>query len=250
MGHILAVSFLEFRFVRWIVPAAVFAALLTVGAPEANNALTPSPRIKKPIAFRFPVPLSPDKKTVLRTGGMEITVSMEMSVLRAECEILVSRLLPQETAPKVREERTGLNEAGKRLRLYESIIREAAGRHDVDEALVKAVIMAESGYNPFAISEKGARGLMQLMPDTARDLGVKDIFNPAHNINGGVRYLKLLLMQFKGDVALALAAYHAGMARVFEHNGVPPIDSTKAYIEKVLLYYEHFNGGELGGENA
>jgi soluble lytic murein transglycosylase-like protein len=125
-------------------------------------------------------------------------------------------------------------------RLYHPIILQAANRYQVDPAIVKAIIMAESSYNPKAVSKRGAKGLMQLMPKTAEEMGVEDIFNPEHNINGGVRYYKKLLKQFKGDIKLALAAYNAGMRTVKEHNGVPPYKSTRYYIKKVFEYYQHY----------
>ena len=116
----------------------------------------------------------------------------------------------------------------------------AANRHKVDPAMVMAIIMAESSYNPKAISKKGAQGLMQLMPTTARSLGVKDSFNPEHNINAGVRYYKKLLNQFDGDVKLALAAYNAGSRKVREHRGIPPYGATKFYVKKVIKYYKYY----------
>jgi soluble lytic murein transglycosylase-like protein len=124
----------------------------------------------------------------------------------------------------------------KEERQLQPIIVAAANRHKVDSALVKAIILAESGYNPRAVSKVGARGLMQLMPRTAKSLGVKDSFNPEHNINAGVRYFKKLLNQF-GDVKLALAAYNAGGRNVRKYNGVPPYKATRYYIKKVLEYY-------------
>jgi len=125
-------------------------------------------------------------------------------------------------------------------RLFQPIVLKAANRHKVDPAMVMAIIMAESSYNPKAISKKGAKGLMQLMPTTAKSLGVKDIFNPEHNINAGVRYFKKLLNQFNGDVELALAAYNAGSRKVREHRGIPPFGATKYYIKKVIKYYRHY----------
>ena len=125
-------------------------------------------------------------------------------------------------------------------RLFQPIVLKAANRHKVDPAMVMAIIMAESSYNPKAISKKGAKGLMQLMPATARSLGVKDLFNPEHNINAGVRYFKKLLNQFDGDVELALAAYNAGSRKVREHRGIPPFRATKYYIKKVIKYYRHY----------
>lgn len=126
----------------------------------------------------------------------------------------------------------------KKERRFHSIILQEAIRHKVDPALVKAIIMAESGYNPNAISKKGAQGLMQLMPSTAEALGVEDAFNPEQNISGGVRYFKQLVNRFDGDVKLALAAYNAGSKIVRHYQGVPPFKSTHYYIEKVFEYYE------------
>jgi soluble lytic murein transglycosylase-like protein len=127
-----------------------------------------------------------------------------------------------------------------RERLFDSIIRQAASRYQVDPYLVKAIIMAESSYNPKAISKKGAKGLMQLMPKTAKALGVEDSFNPEHNINAGVKYFKQLLNQFNGDVKLALAAYNAGSKRVKKYKGIPPYKATQYYVKKVFEYHEHF----------
>jgi len=124
--------------------------------------------------------------------------------------------------------------------LFQPIVLKAANRHKVDPAMVMAIIMAESSYNPKAISKKGAKGLMQLMPTTARSLGVKDIFDPEHNINAGVRYFKKLLNQFDGDIELALAAYNAGSRKVREHRGIPPFKATKYYVKKVIKYYRYY----------
>jgi soluble lytic murein transglycosylase-like protein len=123
-------------------------------------------------------------------------------------------------------------------RLIHPIVIQAAYRYQIDPALVKAIIMAESGYNARAISNKGAKGLMQLMPATAQALGVEDVFNPKQNISGGVRYFKQLVNQFDGDVKLALAAYNAGSRNVRNYQGIPPFKSTRYYIKKVFKYYE------------
>ncbi|MGD8982969.1 MAG: lytic transglycosylase domain-containing protein [Desulfobacteraceae bacterium] len=123
-------------------------------------------------------------------------------------------------------------------KLFNPIIIEVAGRHEMDPALIKAIIMAESGHNPKAVSKRGAKGLMQLMPITAKSLGVKDVFNPEHNIKAGVFYFKKLLNQFNGDVKLALAAYNAGSRKVKKYKGIPPFKATRIYIRKVFKYYE------------
>jgi soluble lytic murein transglycosylase-like protein len=124
--------------------------------------------------------------------------------------------------------------------LFHSIIMEACDKYNVDPALIKAIIMAESSYNPMAVSKKGARGLMQLMPATASALGVEDPFDPAHNINGGIQHLKTLMKQFKGDLKLTLAAYHAGSKNVREYRGIPPFRTTQYYVKNVLKYYQKY----------
>ncbi|MEJ5330094.1 MAG: lytic transglycosylase domain-containing protein [Desulfobaccales bacterium] len=116
----------------------------------------------------------------------------------------------------------------------ERLLTQAARRHGVEERLVRAVLRRESGGNPRAVSPKGALGLMQLMPETARLLGVADPFDPAANLDGGVRYLKYCLRRFGGDPVLALAAYNAGPEAVEKHGGVPPYPETRQYVAAVL----------------
>ena len=123
---------------------------------------------------------------------------------------------------------------------FNRIITRAADRYKVDTALIKAIIMMESAYNPKAVSKQGAKGLMQLMPRTARALGVKNVFNPAHNINGGVKYLRQLLDTFDDNIKHALAAYNAGSSKVKRYGGIPPLKATRAYVRKVFAYYHHY----------
>ncbi len=123
---------------------------------------------------------------------------------------------------------------------YDPWIRSACQKHSLDPALVKAVILAESKFDPMAVSPRGAVGLMQIDPVTAKEMGIKDPFNPKHNIDGGVRYLKVLLDAFEGDQRLALAAYNAGPSRVFQHNGIPPFKDTKKYIKQVFRYFAYY----------
>ena len=130
---------------------------------------------------------------------------------------------------------------------YSTIIETAAARHKIDPALVKAVIMAESRYNHLAVSKKGAGGLMQLMPNTAKSLGVQDIFDPEDNITGGVRYLKKLLNRFDGDTKLALAAYNAGSRYVRHYGGIPPFLQTRTFIKNVLKYQQMYKTNALKG---
>lgn len=119
----------------------------------------------------------------------------------------------------------------------------SAVKHGVDPALVRAVVKAESDYDAQAVSVVGARGLMQLMPETARLMGVVDIHDPEQNIDGGTRYLTGLLDRFDWEVPLALAAYNAGEGAVRRHGGVPPYSETRDYVRKVLGYYRVYRGG-------
>jgi soluble lytic murein transglycosylase-like protein len=112
-----------------------------------------------------------------------------------------------------------------------------ARRHGIDSDLVLAVVGVESAFRPAAVSPKGAQGLMQLMPGTAAALGVRDAFDPAENLDGGIRHLGSLLTLYGGDVARALAAYNAGEGAVARHGGVPPYRETRAYVKKVLERY-------------
>ena len=120
------------------------------------------------------------------------------------------------------------------------LIKHYASVFRLEDSLVRAVIKVESDYNPNARSNKGAQGLMQLIPETAHDMNVTDPFNPEDNIRGGSRYLRLMLDQFDGKLELALAAYNAGPAAVRRHGGVPPFEETRNYVEKVKKYLRHY----------
>ncbi|OHB25105.1 MAG: lytic transglycosylase [Desulfuromonadaceae bacterium GWB2_53_15] len=123
---------------------------------------------------------------------------------------------------------------------YENIIRANAEKYGVSASLIKAVIHAESGYNPNAVSRKGASGLMQLMPGTARSLKVNNSFDPKDNVEGGVKYLRFLLDTFRGDVSLAVAAYNAGLNKVAKFGGIPPYTETRTYVNRVLSYMQSY----------
>lgn len=128
---------------------------------------------------------------------------------------------------------------------YEELIRAASVRHNVDADLIRAVIKAESDFRSNARSHKGAVGLMQLMPETARLHNVADVFDPSENVEGGVRHLKMLLERYQGDLQLSLAAYNAGSAAVEKHGGVPPFAETKEYVRRVLRFYDSYRGSGL-----
>ena len=130
--------------------------------------------------------------------------------------------------------------AGPLVHVYGDIIRANAQAYRLEEALLKAVIKAESNYNPLSRSNKGAQGLMQLIPETARLMKVSNPFDPADNIRGGSNYLRLMLDQFNGNLDLALAAYNAGPNAVQRHQGIPPYDETRTYVQRVRRYLDEY----------
>lgn len=120
---------------------------------------------------------------------------------------------------------------------YDRIIHEAAGRYDIDADLIAAVIITESQFDPYAVSKKGAKGLMQIMPGTAAALNLTNVYSPEENIHGGSRHLKWLLGLFDGNIRLTLAAYNAGEQSVLTYKGVPPYPETEAYVIKAMECY-------------
>jgi len=127
-----------------------------------------------------------------------------------------------------------------RLDRYAPQFKAAARRTGVDDAWLRAIAHAESGFDPAAVSPKGALGVMQLMPDTARELGVADPFEPRQSIDGGARHLRMLMRRYRGNLELVAAAYNAGVAAVTRHRGVPPYGETRAYVRRVLALHARY----------
>jgi transglycosylase-like protein with SLT domain len=126
------------------------------------------------------------------------------------------------------------------LTSYVDTIKQVSKRNNIDPALVRALIHAESAFNAKAVSSTGAQGLMQLMPGTAKELGVRNALNVKENINGGVKYLAQLLQQFNGDIKLATAAYNAGPNAVKKYKGIPPYSETEVYVERVGILHQRY----------
>lgn len=173
---------------------------------------------------------------------------------------LGSRLTPSFPEENVRHDRhknaslqNGSVGRGGRMseRELNQAIRWFAREHHLPQALIRAVIQAESGFDPLAVSPAGALGLMQLMPRTAAALNVRDPFNPVENIRGGAKHLRYLIDRFDGNLSLALAAYNAGEHRVKRnHYQIPAIQETQMYVEKVLFYYRTFKTGKRLSEGV
>ena len=151
---------------------------------------------------------------------------------------LVARKGARRNARSVRRVRPA--KASRNADRYSAHIREAASLYQIPEALVRAVIQVESGFNPRAVSHANARGLMQLIPATAERMLVNDSFDPRQNILGGTRYLRVLANLFNGNLQLTLAAYNAGENAVIKYRGIPPYEETQHYVTKVLEYYNVF----------
>lgn len=147
--------------------------------------------------------------------------------------------LPQTSFSKTIQEANAIQANNKNATKSQilNVINQIADKHGVDEKLVQALIKQESGFNPKAKSKSGAMGLMQLMPSTAKNLGVKDPYNVVQNVEGGVKYLKSMLNRYNGNVILALAAYNAGPGAVDKYDGVPPYKETQNYVRNILANY-------------
>jgi len=123
---------------------------------------------------------------------------------------------------------------------YDELIQTASGRYNIDAELIRAVIKAESDFNARARSQKGAMGLMQLMPETARLHSVADAYDPSENVEAGARHLRMLLDRYQGDLGLSLAAYNAGSGAVEKYRGIPPFSETREYVRRVLRFYDAY----------
>jgi soluble lytic murein transglycosylase-like protein len=174
-------------------------------------------------------PPSPAMMKAARNAAREVTNLVAAAPLRA-ASVKVSEPVSPDTADLVRGRQ--ITSAS-----VDSAIESAAARHGVDPNLVRAIIKVESNFNPHAVSRKGALGLMQLMPRTAQSMNVTNAFDPAQNVDAGVRHLKSLLDNYNGDLELSLAAYNAGSAAVQRNKGVPPYRETRDYVRKITGLY-------------
>ena len=207
-------------------PAAPSSAPIAGAGATSVAAAAPSPRVLRGAVY----------KVSRRDGVIEYTnVPPARGSSFAVLFTYIATCVACDVHSRIDFARTRLN-----LDAYRDIVAAASLEFGVDSALLRAVIHAESAFNPLAISNKGAQGLMQLMPGTAGDLGVTDAFDVAQNIRGGARYLSQLLRAFNGDTRLATAAYNAGPGAVQKYGGVPPYDETQVYVQRVATLRERY----------
>ena len=228
----------------WVSVTGIFVGILLCSSsvePLPNKSVSVYPEIHPPFISETVSVSEPIIMTAFKSFDLDDMDWEEISPIAPDkVSATVSAPEPKPQNSKATEKKIP-NVSGKKAEhLFRSIIFRIAHRHRVDPAMVQAIIMAESSFNPNAVSKRGAIGLMQLMPNTAKSLGIEDPLNPEHNITGGVLYFKKLLKEFHGDVKLALAAYNAGTRKVKQYQGVPPFKSTQVYIEKVLEYYQRY----------
>lgn len=227
----------------WVLPRMLGIDLAPTRPAPAPAASTPAPAATPQI----PLKLEADKPVPPKRGAVYRVVQKNGTVLYTNVASLAQGHNAKMLFTYIVEcyacnvhSKIDWNTVPLQLAAYGDDIRAAAKLSGVNAALLRAIIHAESGFNPRALSYKGAQGLMQLMPGTAFDLGVGDAFDPAQNISGGARYLAMLLHDFHGDVKLAAAAYNAGAGAVTKYGGVPPYAETQVYVKRVAVLYQRY----------
>ena len=190
--------------------------------------------------------LSSIENSINRIFGNENELSVENNAAAKEFKNILDEKMAQDT-PDNNIEKISFKNSRENI---ENLIEKYAQKNNLDPDFIKAVVKQESGFNPDAKSKCGAMGLMQLMPQTAKGLGVVDAFDPEQNIEGGVKYLKSMLNRFNNDPKLALAAYNAGPAAVQKYGDIPPYKETQNYVKNILASYEAIKGGKLWLQEA
>lgn len=217
--------------VKGLVPGAVVLLALTALPPaaRADYLVLRSGARMNVNSYQL---LGEKYRVQINGGWAEIAASEVLSIEPEEIFVAAPKL-PLQQAP------------------FGELIRKASEKYGLDPDLVFSVVAAESNFNPRAVSRRNARGLMQLLPETARRLGVKDIYDPAQNIEAGTRYLRDLLKLYQGDLALTLAAYNAGPGAVRRYGRVPPYNETMAYVRAIRKTYElRKSGADTAAKNS
>jgi soluble lytic murein transglycosylase-like protein len=219
-----------------VIPLFIAAPYRQPPRPAAEPLPRAAPLVASTTAAALPRILRGAVYKVERKGGItEYTNVKPAGSAFAVLFTYIATCIACDIHSKIDFARTALH-----LDAYKDEIAAAAADFGLDSALLRAVIHAESAFNPLAMSNKGAQGLMQLMPDTANDMGVADAFDAVQNIRGGARYLAMLLKNFHGDAQLATAAYNAGPGAVQKYGGVPPYDETQVYVQRVAQLRDRY----------
>jgi soluble lytic murein transglycosylase-like protein len=224
-----------FQIVRWAAAIALFTATrlpcLAADSAVLRNGFSIRHEHRQIIGIITRLYTTADNSSFVDIPTVEIdhfeAAPVETAAAGPGKDDPVSHLLPQKNIKQISQPALDLNE----------VVKAASGTYHLDPDLVNSVIRAESGFNVRAVSPKGAQGLMQLMPQTASQLGVHNIFDPEANVDGGSRYLRELLERYNFDLIKALAAYNAGPRRVEQYGGVPPYYETKAYVARIVRDY-------------
>jgi hypothetical protein len=217
--------------VRWMLVTGALLLSIPLGAEPS---ISPAPVVVDPVGqLRLGSDVGSSVKRTYRIHADEDTGRLVRRVTRdrQKANSILSRGVVGTRAVVQGRSGNGAKVPGLDLN---ALVRRTAVQFDVEPELIDAVIRQESAYNPYAVSHKGAKGLMQLMPATAERFGVKDVFDPAENVQGGVKYLRQLLDRYDGDRRLALAAYNAGEGAVDRFGGVPPYAETQDYVERIV----------------
>lgn len=185
--------------------------------------------------------LSSIENSINRVFGNEKDVSVENNAAAKEFKSILDEKISQDKSENSIDKISFKNSREN----IENLIEKYAQKNNLDPDFIKAVVKQESGFNPDATSKCGAMGLMQLMPQTAKGLGVVDAYDPEQNIEGGVKYLKSMLNRFNNDPKLALAAYNAGPGAVQKYGDIPPYKETQNYVKNILASYEAIKGGKI-----
>jgi len=204
--------------------------------PVQDSALKPVPDVRAPVSSWRRIAGYPSGLECEQDRLDLVATAWKAKNKQAEAQAATSRCFHVDQLRRLGVSSRGVERVRVEPTEYDGIIREAANTHQLEYALVKAVIRAESDFDRLAVSPKGARGLMQLMPTTALDYRVRNAFVPRDNITAGCRHLRMLIDRYGGSLELALSAYNAGIRRVDECGGVPPILETQEYLERVFRY--------------
>ncbi|MFH1784012.1 MAG: lytic transglycosylase domain-containing protein [bacterium] len=227
----------KYQLKLWVIMTCICAVILSFAPTSISTSGYMKITLKNDNVFYGKIANEEDNKFLIDLDS--IFISLKKNEIKS--------MIPVDTLPYTSEGKANtvvVSKSGYTKESMEEFIEALGIRYRIDPALIKAVIKVESNFDRFAISRKGAKGLMQLMPETAQHFGVFDLYNPYQNVEAGVKFLNIQIGDFDDDIKMALAAYNAGPEAVKRYNSVPPFPETKRFIAKVLNYYYHYKRGK------